>query len=472
MKLLIFVLIYFMHVGDGKLKISTYNIWNIMFGWEMRKYRIARMVKEIDADIIGLQEVRFNSLNDNQVNHLQQLLPKYKWKYVRPANNITIRDDSITNTWIREGIGLISKIPILSASVFHLPYVYGPDTNKRIGLHAQLETDSGKVINVIVVHLSYDRQQQCSNAAAVLNFIHYKKLTHTVILGDFNTYKDFDMPVQLLTHTSRMSLGKCSSQLESYMKKTSAFQDAWKVVHALDGDNGYTFSNMPYPGLESRPDRILVSSNLRPVSAELTGDGRFYKDLYSGSIMYHRFRTVIQSAFLSYRGIAGYSCLQDCGPNGSCRCGVCVKGGNQNNCQLPDCVECNSHIYKLYVAFIMISLTLLIHLFYAVVIILVTGSDYRREELFNILGCNCCLCNKNLYRKGTSRKHKLLKLLQRWPLFRLPPYLLLVLTLIMLLVTYFYGKSVFADTFKTVYSVMEEEYFPSDHLMLTVGINI
>jgi hypothetical protein len=28
----------------GLMKVTTYNLWNIMFNWDVRKYRIARMV--------------------------------------------------------------------------------------------------------------------------------------------------------------------------------------------------------------------------------------------------------------------------------------------------------------------------------------------------------------------------------------------------------------------------------------------
>lgn len=30
----------------GLMKVSTYNLWNIMFNWDVRKYRIARMVRK------------------------------------------------------------------------------------------------------------------------------------------------------------------------------------------------------------------------------------------------------------------------------------------------------------------------------------------------------------------------------------------------------------------------------------------
>ena len=29
---------------DGVLTVATYNLWNVMFNWEVRKFRIAQMV--------------------------------------------------------------------------------------------------------------------------------------------------------------------------------------------------------------------------------------------------------------------------------------------------------------------------------------------------------------------------------------------------------------------------------------------
>ena len=235
----------------------------------------------------------------------------------------------------------------------------------------------------------------------------------------------------------------------------------------------YTFQ--PHPGLESRPDRILLSKDIRVHTADLSGDGKFYRDRYSGSVIYHRLRTVIHDSYLSYNGTKGYSCVQDCGPNGSCRCGVCVKGGNQNSCLLPDCVECNSHIYKMYITFIIIAIIIGLHLFYSIVVILVTGSDFRREEISAILGCNCCLCNNNLFRRNNvyvSRRHRLFRICHKWPLFQLPPYLLWVISMMLAFVTFFSGKYIFHESLRTIYSVMDEEYFPSDHRMLIVKINV
>lgn len=44
MLLLLFYVIFFVL---GLMKVLIYNLWNIMFNWDVRKYRIVRMVSRL-----------------------------------------------------------------------------------------------------------------------------------------------------------------------------------------------------------------------------------------------------------------------------------------------------------------------------------------------------------------------------------------------------------------------------------------
>lgn len=49
-KMLLYTLLLSFYVTSpvlGLMKVSTYNLWNIMFNWDVRKYRIARMVSRL-----------------------------------------------------------------------------------------------------------------------------------------------------------------------------------------------------------------------------------------------------------------------------------------------------------------------------------------------------------------------------------------------------------------------------------------
>ena len=69
------------------------------------------------------------------------------------------------------GLGLLSRHKILHTWSHHLSYHQGPDRNRRVILHAKIEVPLVGIVNVLVVHFSYDRVQQCGNAAELLRFI-------------------------------------------------------------------------------------------------------------------------------------------------------------------------------------------------------------------------------------------------------------------------------------------------------------
>ena len=233
------------------------------------------------------------------------------------------------------------------------------------------------------------------------------------------------------------------------------------------------FPLQPTPGFESRPDRILVSSHFQIESISLIGNGSRYKDVYKSSIHWLRFTSVIQSSFLSYQDVDGYPCLHDCGPHGSCICGVCRSGGNKNSCSLKDCDICSKELFqRLILNFILFSI-IFIHLFYSLVVILVVGAGSYSESLFSILGCNCCLCNPRLCLttiKLHSRRYRLMRVCQFWPVFRLPPYLQLFLSFGSLILFMTYVRSWLHPVLDLTYATMDEEFFPSDHLMFTAEI--
>ena len=206
----------------------------------------------------------------------------------------------------------------------------------------------------------------------------------------------------------------------------------------------------------------------------LTGNGSRYRDVYKPSIHWLRFSTILQSSVLSYQGIDGYSCFHDCGPHGSCICGVCKSGGNQNTCNLKDCDLCNEELFKRLFLHFVLFLIILLHLFYSLVIILVVGAGSYSETMFSILGCNCCLMNPKLCISTVrihTRRYRLMKLCQIWPLFKLPPCIQFVVSFVSFILFIAYVKSWLHPVLELTYAALDEEFYPSDHLMLTAEIS-
>ena len=88
---------------------------------------------------------------------------------------------------------MLSRHPIVKRRVVKLNREQSlsgsTDSNNRILLHADIEME--KKISVTLVHLSYDRKQQCRNAADIINFISSIGSSPSVVMGDFNAYNDF-----------------------------------------------------------------------------------------------------------------------------------------------------------------------------------------------------------------------------------------------------------------------------------------
>lgn len=221
---------------------------------------------------------------------------------------------------------------------------------------------------------------------------------------------------------------------------------------------------------------MLASSVFKPELQFLVGSGDAYENRYYSSIILNRFWTIVSQARNSYTGLAGYPCLHDCGPHGSCRCGVCVRGGNTNNCLLPNCKECSSTVFRNLVIYGFVLAFCLVHLLYAAVLVLNRSVRRHGRTIRQIFGCNCCLCNPSLY-SGMSFPRtvggRYTKVQRLWPFLRLPPMVFLITFLTFSLLTFYAGKLVvFSEMLNTTYRVMDEELYPSDHLMVIADLHV
>ena len=196
----------------------------------------------------------------------------------------------------------------------------------------------------------------------------------------------------------------------------------------------------------SRPDRILVSkTGIQVESAQQVGDGSEYKQRYSFWNKWSRLKTVITMAKAASTKLQSnsftYPCYQDCGPHGSCRCGVCV-AGSDNSCNLLSCSECDKSHYNIYLAitFAVVLYTLLLFYIFAKVIL-------RCYILRDRRAC-------------------------RRIVFLFPNRLLMVFLVSTALSLLVFVIHIFGDSLETVNNRLIEEMFPSDHLMLLAKLKL
>lgn len=133
---------------------------------------------------------------------------------------------------------------------------------------------------------------------------------------------------------------------------------------------------------------------------------------------------------------------QDCGPHGSCRCGVCVKGGDQNNCELPFCQECDAEHYNSFVLIGVLYTTSVVFILYILVKALLRRCFGRTGRLNSRVLFLCS--NRTL---GLS-------------------------VISLMFVLYFITMLSLGDTLETVNGRIPEEMFPSDHMMVVAKLKV
>ena len=196
-----------------------------------------------------------------------------------------------------------------------------------------------------------------------------------------------------------------------------------------------------------------------------------YKERYFYHIWWNRFDSFIRTAFDAYQGKQGKSCPYDCGPHASCRCGMCVSGGDQNKCRLPNCSECLPSTL-IYAAIALLTfLALLAQLIYALTQVL-HAMNHRSPESFSpFFDINCCLCNPRLYAlPSTTRWCRRSLLVRTWPCLRLPPVFLAVVSVLLGFLWLEIVLFIFREGLHDINSILPEELYPSDHLLLVARI--
>lgn len=318
--------------GTQAIVVGSYNLWNTMFGWEVRRLHVADLVTEAAPDFIGVQEARLGELQGgahkvDQMAGLKAILHEFRWGSFEAGYEV--------RPGLVEGVGILSRHPIVQRSAYNFSRHAdeGPRTHQAV-LHCVVDVKGAGHIHAFVVQFSPLRSRHCAHARELLSFI--RKAApggRLVVMGDFRTHADYPGPMELLTQGSSKH---CDSALND--PKGVTLSDAW----ALDRpeERGFTFSTIadlpPWTGMESRPDRILVGSvvtktnKAHVLSATLKGQPELYKHKRSSAMLLRRAEAILMHLHgedheALHRGDhEDNGCFQDCGPRGVCACSVCV----------------------------------------------------------------------------------------------------------------------------------------------------
>ncbi|MFW5999021.1 MAG: endonuclease/exonuclease/phosphatase family protein [Halanaerobiaceae bacterium] len=175
--------------GDGKdTAVMTYNIQR---GLDMEGNsnlpEISELISGNKFDIVGLNEVDRYTRRSGFQNQIKTLASSTGMNYVYGPNV-----DMIPGSY---GNALLTRHRIISAENHTLP---GFDKSEKRGLlNVKIQLPDGEVYNVLVTHLSLNRQERQLQLSWIEDYLDELKKPY-FLLGDFNGQKEFSSSLRPL----------------------------------------------------------------------------------------------------------------------------------------------------------------------------------------------------------------------------------------------------------------------------------
>ena len=157
------------------IKVLSYNVWNtnpphwVYNNNVKRKERynrrmdlLAQNIKDSGADIVALQEVRYDSSFSSRNFQLEHILERLgeSWQHVYQPAMDYFEAEKGQKGREEEGLAIISRFPIIKTDYLLLPRLFNDGDDKqhqRACLHAQVLANE-KAIDVFVTHLSLSQR--------------------------------------------------------------------------------------------------------------------------------------------------------------------------------------------------------------------------------------------------------------------------------------------------------------------------
>ncbi|MEE9427943.1 MAG: endonuclease/exonuclease/phosphatase family protein [Paracoccaceae bacterium] len=204
---------------ETRLRVATWNLWWQFGPWQDRAPAIIATLKEIDADIIALQEV----WDDGDNNFAAQLAAELGYHHIYAPG--------ARPNGIHLGNAILSRWPISKHEIIAL-YDDPKAPELRVAIHTEIDGPRGK-LPVFCTHLNWRQQDshiRQKQVAELAKFIDDKGTGKypPILCGDFNA----DPQAKEI----RMLTGQTSVPV-----KNLVFHDAWSFVHPTEP--GFTWDN-------------------------------------------------------------------------------------------------------------------------------------------------------------------------------------------------------------------------------------
>jgi endonuclease/exonuclease/phosphatase family metal-dependent hydrolase len=196
-----------------RVTVLSLNIWNYRGGWAARRERIARVIREIAPDVVGLQEVRRDPRYARGIDQAAQLARLTGLRHVyAPAMRYW--------RWprVEEGLALLTPHSIPRHTIIPLRWDSADraDPNRRIALHVTLALPGSPMLDCWVTHLNQRPPMRDVSAAALGEAV--RASASPLLMGDFNAHPE-------------------SATIA--MLQDNRFWDMWRTSHP--DDPGFTY---------------------------------------------------------------------------------------------------------------------------------------------------------------------------------------------------------------------------------------
>lgn len=250
LSLILFIIAFFAMPNIFALKIADLNTANYddHANWDTRSKLIAQAIADSGADIIALQEIRYNKKNPHSANgsnmaeHVLQELDKIdpdKFKDADLSVHEAMHYDTGEDSEHWEGLSIIYRtndhLKFIKEGMFPLTIsaICRIDENRRILQYLEFEYD-GHPLYIFNTHFSYDKTCRDENVSqAISNIKNTVNVNETPILlvGDLNA-----TDVCNNADTCREYDPEMISQLHD-----NGLIDLWREYYDISKNAGYTY---------------------------------------------------------------------------------------------------------------------------------------------------------------------------------------------------------------------------------------
>ncbi|GAB3125690.1 hypothetical protein GCM10027160_48630 [Streptomyces calidiresistens] len=175
------------------MRIVTWNLWWRFGPWEERRKAILHTLREVDPDIVGLQEV-WREGGENLAAQLAEELGLH-WAWA-PAGMPPHWGRRIEDPNLGVGNAVLSRWPIEATEVRALPSAGGPEEG-RVALHTRIASPHGAV-PFFTTHLHsppFGSAIRCEQVRELARFVgerYGNGPIPAIVTGDFNAEADSD----------------------------------------------------------------------------------------------------------------------------------------------------------------------------------------------------------------------------------------------------------------------------------------